>query len=423
MSSVNRLDPIEGILEILRRGAMSGTNKLGLLLTLLDIAHGRVDDSTPITLDEISSHYLQLHWQHGRPYRGNTLRQSHIRKSRSDGTFALDTSVMQQVGYLRSFLEEQGRGDWCDLPYDVVLHRLRRTPWKRDWSNLEKTAKAHISESLWKNPIRRLQNLPGQPMPFLYELSGTRTIQLLPGVAMQLKRYANVLVPLVEFRFAEWVTKLNRAHLHVSEYTVHDHLFGTERSHIPDALRLDLTKVQGDYCIYTSSRLSGKEVWLDHVLPWSRVRLSHIENFVMTTKHVNMSKSDSLVGPAVIERWLNYVITNRSRLNELAWKHNWPTDFHAVHEVALATYDSLSSASGVWNGEDSGVQPLGNDGRARVMDLLSTACRETSMGLSVDVDWREQSPGSGLCGFAGEQPMGVGPSRASPHQGRPSVGN
>ena len=64
-----RLDPIQGILEIMERASMTGTNKLGLLLALLDLAPERIEDNRPIAREELTERYLDIHWEHARPLR------------------------------------------------------------------------------------------------------------------------------------------------------------------------------------------------------------------------------------------------------------------------------------------------------------------------------------------------------------------
>ena len=80
---------------------MTGTNKLGLLLTLLDLAPTLDGESPCIARQEVAERYLDIHWEHARPYQGITLRQSSARKKREDGTVADDTTVMQEIHRLR----------------------------------------------------------------------------------------------------------------------------------------------------------------------------------------------------------------------------------------------------------------------------------------------------------------------------------
>ena len=162
------------MLEILDRASMTGTNKLGLLLTLLDLAPTLDDQSPSIPLDAVAERYLEIHWEHARPYDGVTLRQSSARKQRGDGTIADDTTVMQEIQHLRESLKDHTLGDLRDKPLGVVERKVEDTGWHSEWQDELETAIKSVRASLLKNPVRRLQNLPGDPEPFLYELNSDK---------------------------------------------------------------------------------------------------------------------------------------------------------------------------------------------------------------------------------------------------------
>ena len=362
------LDPIQGVLEILDRASMTGTNKLGLLLALLDIAPERIQDNQPIPRRTLAERCLNLHWEHGRPYGDRMLRQSSSKKKRSDNTIADDTTVMQNVHELRDLLRKRSRGDIQHQSFEVVSHKMRSPEQGDDWDRALDRSLARIERDLWRNPVSKLQALPGEPDPFLYSLEGNQ-IRFLPGVAEQLTKYSGVLRPLIEFKFAQLVTKINGEYLNAPDFDIHEHLFGRDRMMPPDSIRVGLAKLQGGRCILTGRQIRRDNSSLDHVIPWSRTRLSAIENFIITTSSVNSSKSDSLLGPDLIDRWLGYLDDKSEQIVELADANNWPTDSDRVSSIALHIYEVLDPAVGVWQGDD-GVQPLGDIGKARIMSVL-----------------------------------------------------
>lgn len=367
-SDQSALDPIQGILEILDRASMTGTNKLGLLLALLDIAPEHIQENQPISRRVLAERYLSLHWEHGRPYRNRMLRQSSSKKKRRDNTVADDTTVMQNVHELRDLLRNCSPGDVQHRSFDVVNHKMRSPEWRTDWEKALDKSLERIERDLWRNPVVRLQTLPGEPSPFLYTLD-TDHILFLPNVAQQLTRFSGVLRPLIEFRFAQLVAKINGEHLNALDFDIHEHLFGRDRIMPPDNIRAGLTKLQASKCILTGQRIRRDKSELDHVIPWSRTRLSVIENFLMTTSSVNRSKSDSLLGPDLIDRWLDYMDNKSDQIAELADANNWPTDSERVSNIALRIYEVQDPAVGVWQGDD-GVQPLGKQGKGRIMSVL-----------------------------------------------------
>lgn len=365
-----RLNPVLGVLDILDRAAMTGTNKLGLLLTLLDLAPTLSDDERGIARAALARRYLEIHWEHARPYNGVTLRQSSSRKKRKDGTVADDTLVMQEIHRLREVLKGRDRGDLQDKPLDMVRRSLESSDWHLEWQKALDTALARVQVALLKNPVRLLQELPGKPEPFLYDLAADRSgITLRPGVAESLVKFAGVLRPLIEFRFAQAVMRINRETLDLPIDDVYSHLFGRDRIMPPLKMRRDLVRIQQERCILTDGSLPATGGSLDHVLPWSRARLSQIENFLMTTSSVNSKKSDSLLAPAAIKRWLCYLDTKSEEIRRCAQAHNWPTDIDSVRSVTLHTYQALDATTGVWDFE-SGIQPLGEKGKREVLSLL-----------------------------------------------------
>lgn len=368
-----RLDPIQGVLEVLDRASMTGTNKLGLLLTLLDLAPTLDGETTSIARHEVVERYLEIHWEHARPYRGIRLRQSSARKQRDDGTIADDTTVMQEIYGLRELLKDCRRGDLRDKPLGVVKRSAEGTKWHSKWEEALETAFAKVRASLLKNPVRLLQELPGSPEPFLYNLSSDRSgLTLLPGVVQSLTKFGGVLRPLVEFRFAQAVMRINRETLQLPVDDVYSHLFGRDRVMPPPKMREHLVDIQNGRCIYTGDQLRDVGKSLDHVVPWSRARLSQIENFVMTSSSVNSKKSDSLLAPAAIEKWVRHIDRSSGELKVCARDHGWVADLDSVRRVAFHIYKAADANTGVWsfeNGEHR-VEPLGEDGKRVVLELL-----------------------------------------------------
>lgn len=363
-----RLDPVQGILEIMERAAMTGTNKLGLLLALLDLAPERIEDNRPIAKEELTERYLDIHWEHARPYGNIELRHSSVRKKRNDDSFATDTTVMQQIYLLREQLEDKGYGGLQDQILDVVQSRVGEAAW---WSQSWESAVTSTKKDLWRNPIDKLQNLPGAPEPFLYEVIG-QEVRFIPGVAEVLTKFAGVLRPLVEFKFAETVAKINRDRLgHIAEYQIHEHLFGSERTMPPRSMREDLIDMQDNRCIYSNESLDTGPKSLDHVMPWSRTRLSQIENFVITTRNANSSKSDSLLGPELVAKWLEYLGSRSSQMSQIAEEYGWPSDLERVRRTSYSIYKVLEPTSGVWQGESDGVLPIGVNGLQSIEAMLT----------------------------------------------------
>lgn len=205
----------------------------------------------------------------------------------------------------------------------------------------------------------------------------------MPNAAKSLARFSGIIRPLVEFKFVELVARINKEQLGTTnEDLIHEHLFGKERSMPPENIRRGLIKVQENRCIFTRQPLNSKAESnsLDHVLPWSRIRLSHIENFVMTTQSVNSSKCDSLIGPDLVRCWLQHLDRHSDDISELAKREGWPTSIEHVHRTALSIYDNVDPATGVWLDRTRGVQPLGIRGKQEIQEILRDMVQKAPRG-------------------------------------------
>ena len=349
-----QLDPVEGILAVLDEGSATGTNKFGLLLALIDLAPSVGTDAVlPVT--DIAEKLLELHWDHARPYCGTPLRQVTSGNRMNTTVLLVNIELHQLVG--------------ADLPFERARAKIDDYTWRR--------AVKEVARGTIKNPLRRLQNLPGAPPPFLYEyLPGVpERIRFVTGALDALVRYGRVLRDLIEFRFVRLVAAANRASLGTSvEDQISEHLFGAMRHMPPVAMRHDLWLIQDRRCLYTNLAVGDPAqkrslASVDHVVPWARVRLSAAENFLITATATNLAKRDVLLAPELLVRWVEHLMTHREAIASAARRYGWPSDLLRVATVASAQYRHASPASAVYRGP-AGVDALGEQGQARVLELL-----------------------------------------------------
>jgi hypothetical protein len=349
-----RLDPVEGILAVLDQGRTTATSKLGLLLCLFDLApEMRLDGELP--LRTLAERHIALHWDHPRPFGHHVLRQ--VTSGNRD-----NTTLVLEVARLRSELPVGLE----NRPFDLVRHHLSQVGWDR--------AVAEVGKDLWRNPVARLQNLPGEPPPFLYTVAdGPKRLGFLDGVVDALVRFCPILRTLVEQRFADFVARTNRSVVGTPPAaSVHEHLFGAGRLMPDQVLRARLVELQGGRCLWSEQPLGrARGTPVDHVIPWSRQRLSVLENLAMTTPPVNSSKSNLLLGPRMVERWAGHLAAEGPALRRLAEEHGWGSDLGRALRTARSHYAAALPSFGVWDGLDVGVRPLGEGGRARVLSLLA----------------------------------------------------
>lgn len=352
MEREERLDPIDGILAVLDEGRTTATSKFGLLLALLDLAP-EVGPAGEVTLRELAERQIALHWDHPLPFGHHVLRQ--LTSGNRD-----NTTLILEIGRLRSELPRELER----RPFELVRPMLSPHGWRRAASAIEK--------DLWRNPVDKLQNLPGDPAPFLYTTADDpKRLRFLPGVVAALVRFGPVLRSLVEQRFADFVARANRSVVGTPPaLSVHEHLFGVDRSMPGPELRQDLIEVQGGRCLWSGALLGGPRTPVDHVIPWSRQRLSVLENFAMTTSTVNSSKGNLLLGPLMVDRWTEHQGSAGPQLAALAERHGWASDLGRTVRTAQAQYRSVPPTVGVWDGVSIGVRPLGEAGRVHVLAAL-----------------------------------------------------
>lgn len=131
------LGPIQGVVDVLDREAMTGTNKLGLLLVLIEIATERmaslgrgsfdgVSEDITICKKELACRYLRLHWEHGRKYGDEILRQT---------SHESNTVVLKSVNSLREFLTKRAKGGLQDRSFEVILRESGEADWKTEWKD------------------------------------------------------------------------------------------------------------------------------------------------------------------------------------------------------------------------------------------------------------------------------------------------
>lgn len=352
-----QLDPVEGILAVLDRGSATGTNKFGLLLALVDLAPSVGSDAI-LPVSRIAEKLIELHWDHARKYPDAPLRQ--VTSGNKE-----NTTVLLEIIKLRDVVD-------ANLPFERARLKIEELTW-REAVNV-------VARGTIKNPLPRLQQLSGDPPPFLYErLAGSPAqIQFVDGALKALVRYGPVLRDLIEFRFVRFVAKANRATLGTPvEDQLAEHLFGAERHMPPVPMRHDLWTVQQGKCLYTDSAVEDpagagtRASSVDHVVPWARVRLSAAENFLITANLTNSAKSDVLLAPELLSRWVNHLSTQQEAIATVAKDYGWPSNLSRVARVASAQYRHASPTIPVWRGQP-GLDALGEEGRVRSLEILSS---------------------------------------------------
>ncbi len=360
------IEPIQGILTILEERNFTATSKLGLLLALIELAP-EVSDET-LEIDRISEKLIEIHWSHADSYKGSGS-EGVLKQLASS---SVNITVINEITELKDYLSKNNK---YYSSFESFYMNMPKKEWQRAVKKVTKATK--------KYPLIYLQKVGGVEMSFLYKIAG-RVIIFQPGALISLNVYGAVLKEMIQFKFTDFILTLNGKLLGTSDDTslnVQDFLFGENRHMPPSEIRSGLSDIQKGKCIYTGAKLPEKEESgrsLDHVLPWSRQRLSAIENFVITTASVNSRKRNVLPGYSMLEKWADFQITNKVNIKALAENNYWVTDFDRVVGNLTSIYCVSGDLTPVINvnGDKLERTNLSSKEKAKIETLLKSMVAE-----------------------------------------------
>lgn len=341
---VTEVDPLllgQRVVAILETGQRDATYKLATLMALIDHCIENLPpnplDALRVPLPELAHRVLALYWPQVRPFQGQELRQ------RRTG------SIARIPDAARSLREAAGAGD-TGLSLEVAVLRAPAE---------YRGAIAKINLALAKQPLPRLQKLPGSPVsdPFLYDDSFLgenvsmrqldacgNAITLKPGVAFALARLAGLLKPALEIMWVDDVRQMNKF-LDDEVADVAGHLFGRERiplTPVRDALR----EAFGPHCFYCLTHLpAGNPV--DHVLPWSLVGIDGLANLVLACVRCNSDKRSALPAVQIVDQVLG---RDQQVLEEIAREIEWPNQRPRVVAAARGIFRAQPDGAATWAG-------------------------------------------------------------------------
>lgn len=370
---------LQRVLALLTEGRQVANYKPALLLALVDACARRGatgPEPVSITVPELAELVIESYWPQVRPYQ-DLLPGPWYRLRQSTGE-----RPTAQPG------EAIGPGE-ARIPRAV--HHLRQVASGRGWTNPSQVrlgdpgawdqAVRLVSEALAKQPIPRLQrpgtwNAASDYPPFLYDDTGFdeavsatwamgMSLTLHPGVASALIRGAPLLRPAVESVWASKVASLNQ--LSTVEESLRAFLFGAARVDL-GPVRTALRDLGVTDCFWCGGRLR-REVHVDHVLPWSQFPTDALFNLVLADPGCNLDKRDTLVTPALLDRWVTRPL---DPLQQAAESLLWPLDRPRTLRTAIAAYTYLPDGVPLWDGRHQHGPATGHT-RGIALHTLRTA--------------------------------------------------
>ncbi len=338
----------ERLLRVVDEGRRTATYKLALLLALIDAAALAPGENSVATRD-LAALVLEVYFPQTRVYVANDGIERELRQI-----------TMKDSPPLRAVLRLRLHGDAAGCRN--VAEVCRRLP--------DEYARALdvVEETFVRYPIPLLQVVGRRVIPFLYEddwpegtsvavlrREGRDRVRFLDGVADRLVVLGPLLRPLIELHWTRDVARWTG--VSTEDDRLQAHLFGTDRIAFPVALRDGLAELQAGACFYCGGRLA-RTAQVDHFLAWSRWPNDAVENLVLADR-CNADKSDHLVGPAHLHRWLERCHRQASDLSALADVARWLSDPGRSDALVRSTYLHIAPGTPLWLGGKEFVEAEG----------------------------------------------------------------
>lgn len=286
--AARQIEFLRKLQRILEEGQFTATYKFALVHALADLAVQYGDDSgAPLHLPvrAIAERFVELYWRQVAPWPGV--------ETGTGRPPVLAQNTGRQAAVVRQVRE--ARSEFGDR-----LDRLRAKD--GGWEALATS----VDQTIRKMPLFKLQRVGREPADeflYLHRLNGRgadATIELKPGIAFCFRAFHPLVLDLVRGSWIRFVRKLNLRLL--GERTdLGEFLFGVQRSTL-EAVRSPLADLQDGRCFYCHREL-GRQVHVDHFIPWSRYPVDLGHNFVVAHDRCNSAKSDHLSAPRHLENW------------------------------------------------------------------------------------------------------------------------
>jgi 5-methylcytosine-specific restriction endonuclease McrA len=331
-SAADQLLFLTRVQRLLDSGRFSATYKFALFLAVAELAVERGDDSDArlrIPLEAIADRFLALYWRQAAPY--PAAHTAAVLRQNAGKNAEIITRITQAQGSL-----------------GLSLGEARNQP---GWKTLIRDARRLIV----KMPLLKLQTIGSDGKAtraecFLYPntVSGEE-IELLPGVALCLRRFFPLLQGMVRSKWLSWVQGQNTNILRAVQ-DLESFMFGANRTETR-GIRRALFDIQGGQCFYRPRvRLDINTAQVDHFIPWAKYPCDAVTNFVLASPKANAAKKDHLPAVEYLERWCERNVTYGDELIGAARTAGMEGGASTVPRIAVWAYGSHQEIGGlVWH--------------------------------------------------------------------------
>jgi len=368
----------ERILNILDEGTFTATYKYAVLIGLIDLcientSKGLVPPQS-VTTRQLAWKVLELYWAHAVPFRVGKNEIFLKQNQQKQATVVNLIKDFRDAIGISTTLTEAISGDLCEV---------------------ERLVKG-IERVLIEQPLPRLQIMGASEDRFLYNISWKRDdvdtrmckssavrkeiskylkgvddnfdniIRFMPGIPELLVRLNGLLRPLLQRSWASMVAKMNA----LEESKLESFLFGINREAL-GKLRPYLCELQRNRCFYCQGRL-GKDVEVDHFIPWSRYPNNEIYNLVAADKKCNGWKSYHIASAEHLEKWFaryREASGEMTAITDIAKRFTWEIEPSKSRSIASSVYSGLSENYMLWREGNKGF--IKND-RNRIISIIGS---------------------------------------------------
>lgn len=326
------------LVALLEAGRRNSTYKLATLMAMIDICVENTpapDGTLAIPIRELAHRVIGYYWRQVRPFGEHGM----LHQMLTSQTPAIPVYVAQA----RDVLLAKGIHT-PEAAYEIGDNDYRRTVRK-------------VEVKLAQNPLTYLQTPNARTQAgrhdFLYdaraihnkmsraEIESHGPIVLRPGVPQAMREFAPLIRPVIEMMWINDVAEWNRHQLETDDLA--SFLFGSERVGLTTVAPL-LREMQESRCFYCDDRLK-QTVHVDHVLPWSKIPIDGVANFVVVDARCNLAKSATLPIRDHVDRALERSATD---LRHVANRSRMPMLLDRTRRAATGIYGSLPRGVPLW---------------------------------------------------------------------------
>jgi len=332
---INFLQKIQRLLE---EGKFTSTYKFALLLSLVDLAVEKGDDTgeaLEISVRDISEKMIWIYWKQAIPFPASESVES-ILYQNNDRQAAIVNAI--------SSARNHSRGSLARAMAD---------------SDTSRTLITKVSATVKEMPLWKLQKINNELDDFLYEQAYTGSIiTLRPGVTHNLRKFHGQIHNMVRGAWVRWVRKAKKNQSILGQSVdLEDFLFGTERFSLSQYVPV-LEELQSGKCFYCGGRLAHSPE-VDHFIPWIRYPVDLGHNFVLSHGSCNNSKRDFLADIPHLEQWVDRNCDHSDTLQSYFDDHALPYDLATSEKIGWWAYHQVEEVGGhVWSGKGDPVHGL-----------------------------------------------------------------